>query len=224
MANKPMQAWSYSTLTSYETCPRRHYLTKVARTVTEPQTEAIVWGNTVHKALETRANTGAELPVVIKPYEQLVDSIRSAPGELVVERKFAIDKQFKPTEWKTSWARGIVDIGVINGNKASLFDWKTGKVKPDSDQMKLMALLTMATYDQITVVDTAFVYLKHNHIDKENFTRDQVPDLWNEFLPRVTRMEKAYEQDKWEPKPSGLCRSWCPCTGCEFNGVYRGPK
>ena len=44
--------WSYSALTSYETCPKRYQLTRVTKQVTEPQTEATRWGNEVHKALE----------------------------------------------------------------------------------------------------------------------------------------------------------------------------
>lgn len=37
--SKPV-AWSYSALTSFETCPHRHYETKIAKTIKEPPTLA----------------------------------------------------------------------------------------------------------------------------------------------------------------------------------------
>lgn len=222
MSKPNMPPWSHSTLTSFETCPKRHYLTKVTYEVVEPQTEATKWGNTVHKALEMRALNGDPLPLAINKYEPLVDKIVQSSGDLVVEHKMAIDKSFAPTEWKTSWARGIVDIGKIKSSTAALFDWKTGKRKVDSDQMKLMALLTMQTYENVDQVETGFVWLKENKIDRQKFTREQIPDILSEFLPRVARLEKAYEKNDWKPKPSGLCKAWCPCTGCSFNGKYKG--
>jgi hypothetical protein len=52
------------------------------------------------------------------------------------------------------------------------------------------------------------------------FTREQLPEIWNEFLPRLSRVAAAYEDDKWLPKPSGLCKNWCPVgqSLCEFCG------
>lgn len=220
MATTP--PWSHSTLTSFETCPRRYYQTKVTREIKEPQTEATIWGNTVHQALENRAKSGQPLPEAIKSYEPLVDKIIAREGRRLVEEKMAIDSNFAPADWGKSWARGIVDLGIVDTKKAYLFDWKTGKRKADSDQLKLMGLLAMHTYPWVEEVKTGFVWLKDNKIDQEVFTREQIPVLWMDFLPRVQRMENAYSKDRWEPKPSGLCKAWCPCTGCEFNGRRSG--
>ena len=60
------KAWSYSALTAFETCPRRFELTRVTRQVKEPQTEATIWGNEVHKALELFAKDGKPLPKNLK--------------------------------------------------------------------------------------------------------------------------------------------------------------
>ena len=213
-----MPPWSHSTLTSYETCPRRYYQTKVSREIKEPPTEATKWGNTVHQALENRARDGVPLPEVMQSYEPIVSKIISLDGRRLVEERMSVDKNFNVTEWATSWCRGIVDIGIIGLKSGFLFDWKTGKRKVDSDQLKLMALLAMHTYPYIDKVKTGFVWLKDNKLDSEVFTREQVPIIWREFLPRVKRLENAYDKNKWEPKPSGLCKGWCPCTSCEFNG------
>ena len=210
--------WSHSTLTSFETCPRRHHLTKVIRVIKEPPTEATIWGNFVHKALEERVKDGTPLPDSIKGYAPIADMMISKPGTKLVEHKFALDSNFQPTEWDGSWGRGIVDLGILQGDTAVMLDWKTGKRKTDSDQLKLMALMAMHTFPEVDTVLTGFVWLKDHKLDREMFTRKQIQDLWSDFLPRVNRLTRAFKEDKWPPKPSGLCKAWCPCTGCEFNG------
>ena len=212
-------AWSYSALTAFETCPRRYYLTRVSKEVKETQNEAATWGNAVHTALEKRAKGEAPLPDHLAVYEPIIMKIISRDGKRIVEEKMTVTKSFKPTTWfaKDAWCRGIVDIGVVGDKQATVLDWKTGSRKPDSDQLKLFAAMAFSHYPWIERVTTGFVWLKENKIDKDKFTREQIGDLWNAFLPRVNRLEYAYAESKWPAKPSGLCRGWCPCTGCEFH-------
>lgn len=218
-----LKAWSYSALTAFETCPRRYQVTRVTKEVVEKQTEATIWGNRVHKALELFAEKGTPLPEELKEYERYVKKIHSYEGKRVTEQKMAIDKNFRPTTWmaKNVWCRGIIDIGVVGSDKAYLLDWKTGKRKPDSDQLKLFAALAFVHYPWIDKVVTGFIWLKEGKFDKETFTREQITEIWGEFLPRIKRLEQAYTDDKWLAKPSGLCKNWCPVGKklCEFCGV-----
>ena len=216
-------AWSYSALTAYETCPRRFQLTRVTKQVVEAQTEATLWGNKVHKALELFAKGEKPMPPDLKKYERYVKKILSYEGKRVVEERVALDKNFRPTKWmaKDVWVRGIIDIGVVGSEKAYLLDWKTGKRRPDNNQLKLFAGLAFAIYPWINKVTTGFIWLKSAQFDKEVLTREQLPDIWNEFFPRLDRLAISYRDDKWTPKPSGLCKNWCPVGRqlCEFCGV-----
>jgi hypothetical protein len=121
-----MPPWSYTALTAHETCPRRYYLTRVAKQVIEPQTEATIWGNRVHNALEKRAKGEAPLPPELQQYEKYIEKILSREGKRIVEQRMTIDRNFRPTDWgsKTAWCRGIVDIGVVGSETAYLLDWK----------------------------------------------------------------------------------------------------
>lgn len=215
--------WSYSALTAFETCPRRFQLTRVTKQVVEKQTEATIWGNKVHKALELFAKGKEPLPPELKEYERYVNKILSYEGKRVVEERVALTKDFRQTKWmaKDVWVRGIIDIGVVGSDTAYLLDWKTGKHRPDNDQLKLFAALAFAMYPWINKVVTGFIWLKVSKFDKEMFTREQLPDIWNEFLPRLSRVAVAYDEDKWLPKPSGLCKNWCPVgrSLCEFCGT-----
>ena len=69
--------------------------------------------------------------------------------------------------------------------------------------------------------DEIFVWLKEppkSRYTVESYHRSDTLHIWGEFLPRIKRMREAYDTDEWPAKPSGLCRAWCPCTGCEHNG------
>lgn len=236
--SKPF-AWSYSALTSFENCPHRHYRCRVAKSVSDPMGVPAMLGIDGHKALEMRAKNGVEIPKFIEStsecgretgkmstdgWQELVDKIVAAPGKTVTETQVALTKNLQPTKWfgKDVWVRGIVDIGKILGKRMKMFDWKTGKRKEDMDQMKLFAGMCFAKWPEIEQVDTAYLWLPAKKADKESFTRDQVPEIWNDFLPRVKRMEIALVEDKWPKKPSGLCKNWCPVHDCEYNGKFKG--
>lgn len=212
--------WSHSVLNSFETCPRRHYLTKVVKTVTEPQTEALLWGNQVHKAFEDRLNGVSALPATLAGYEPILQKLLNRNGKRLVEARWAIDSSFRPIGFRdrNAWCRAVVDYGIVGTQSAVLVDWKTGSRKPDSDQLKLTAAMAFAQHPYLESVHTTFVWLKEKKLDKDVFTREQKGDLWNEFLPRVARLEHAHATNTWHPKPSGLCGKWCPVTKthCEF--------
>lgn len=218
---KPI-AHSYTSITSFETCPRRHYLLRVVKAVVEPPSEALTWGNTVHKALENRLRDKTRLPQGMASYEPYAAKLEAKPGELLVEEPIALDADLKRVDWwdKTAWLRGKLDVAVVNGQTAGIFDWKTGKRKPDNDQMQLFAALALTVYPEVEKVTTGFIWLQDGKFDKEVFTRDQKFGIWQNFLPRIERIESAHAQDKWPPKPSGLCRAWCPVGRklCEYCG------
>jgi len=214
--------WSYSSLTAFETCPRRFYLTRIAKVVQEPQTEATIHGNEVHKALELAIKGEKVLPEKYQQYAPIVDRARATPGKHLVEHKFALTASFKPTTFfaKDAWVRGVIDFAAVGTKSASALDWKTGRVKNDGDQMKLFAAAMVSSFPYLESVKTGYVWLAHGKLTSQEFRKDEVPVIWQEFVPRVRRMENAMETDKWLPNPSGLCRAYCPVgrSNCDFCG------
>lgn len=204
-----LKPWSFTSLTSFETCPKKYYHTRVAKDVTEPQGEAALWGDWVHKQFQASLETGVALPDKIKKWQGLVDKAAAKPGEQFVEYKMAVSPSFQPADWWTSWSRGIVDFAVVNGDTALLLDWKTGNRKPGSDQLFLFAGYAFAHFPEVQKVTTGFVWLKDNKLDKDTFTREHIPVIWADFTVRARRLELAYEEEKWPAKPSGLCKEWC---------------
>lgn len=217
-----MTAWSYSALTAFETCPRRYKLTRITREVVEPQTESTLHGNAVHRAME-RAIKGTEpMPAKYDAYRPLALRCAQATGEKLVEFKFAVTSSLKPTTYFGTdvWCRGVIDFAAVRDERAVMIDWKTGKPKPDTDQLKLFAAALFAHRPRLQTATTGFVWLAYDRVDTDTYTRGEATAIWQEFLPRVQRMRAAELEDNYPPVPSGLCKQHCPVRRhqCEFSG------
>jgi hypothetical protein len=214
-----MKAWSYSSLTDFEGCPRRYHMVRDLKVVPFKETEATLHGKEVHKALELRVKDKTPLPEKYKQYEAIAAKF-DKPG-VFTEQQIALNRSLQPTGWwdKDCWVRGVIDVGVTAKGVSVLADYKTGKVKPDSSQMELFAALKMQEDKSITEARTLFVWLAHGKTSKATYKKEGVPVIWEGFIQRVQRMELAYEKDKWLPKASPLC-GWCPLSKehCEFRG------
>lgn len=224
MTMEKQQAWSYSSLDAFETCPYRWKLTKLIKTVQDPPNAAGLWGNRVHKGLEDYIKTRTPLPEDVKQFQPMVDSViaRAKGKQLHAEQKICLDRNFSPVSWfdKKAWVRGITDFTIEGSERLFIGDWKTGKQIPNSSQLRLTAAMAFATKSWIQEVTTAFVWIKTGKVDKEVIEREEAPDIWQEFLPRVKRLQDAIDQDKFPKRPSGLCANYCPVgkANCEHCG------
>jgi len=219
--NKPKSfAWSYSKLKNYETCPKRHFHCDIQKDVVEEESEALMYGNAVHKALAERLSKGTPLGEPFKHLEPWAAKLLTNDGNLLVEQKYAIRSDFGPTEFfaKDAWYRGIGDVVKIVGPVALILDWKTGKVLEDSQQLALMAACVFAHYPDVQKVRSEFVWLKEDATTRADFAREDMPRVWNNLLPRVKSLESAYTSMSFPPKPGNLCRRWCPVKQCPHNG------
>jgi hypothetical protein len=211
---------SFSSLKMYENCPKRYYHQRVLKEVKDQGGEATIWGERVHKFLEDRLAKATELPQEVARYDPLCKSIikLAEGGELLVEQQLTLNEALETTSWfaKDAWMRSIVDVLVVQGAEAVMFDWKTGKRRPDFSQLELFALQVFKHYPDVKRVRTSFVWLKDLSMDHEQYTRDDEPELWSRLMNKVVRVEKSLASDNWPAKPSGLC-NWCPCKNfCEY--------
>jgi CRISPR/Cas system-associated exonuclease Cas4 (RecB family) len=213
--SKPF-AWSWSAIDSFETCPRRHFLTKIAKAYPEKQNAKMLAGQAFHRALELRVERHKTLP------EDLEHSAQG--GTIVAERKIGLTRDFRECEYfdRDVWLRVVVDCQVDKGNKALVIDWKTGKVKEGYDQLALTAAVKFAISPDLEEVQSAYFWFEAGHVSKEKFVRADVPGIWQNMLPRVQKLEDAIANSNFPPKQSGLCKEYCPCINCEFNGNYQG--
>lgn len=215
-----MVAWTFSQLEKYTNCPKQFYHLRVAKDFTDPPTEHTIWGEKVHSAMEWRVAEDKPLPPEMQQWEPIAAKLAALPGRKLAEYQFAVDDAFQPAPWDKAWSRGIVDLVTITDKWAGVFDYKTGKRKP-SDQNALYAGYVFAKYPDVQKIDTAFVWLKERKLDKQSFTRKDIPLIWGKFLPTVRKLTLSHANNQWPARPSGLCRAWCAVTSCPHNGKFK---
>lgn len=218
-------SWSYSALTAWETCPRRFKLTRITKEAHEVQTKETLWGNRVHKAFENKLKSRTPFTAETREFEHVAETIikGSAGAKLTAETKLAITANFQPTTYFAPdvWLRVVTDFQVERKDRLVVGDFKTGRKKPDSTQLALSAATLFAIKPYVHHITSCFLWLKDGTNTTERYTRDDAADIWQEFLPRVKRMEQAIKEDKMPPRPSGLCARYCPVGKklCEFCGT-----
>ena len=214
-----MRTQSFSSMNTYFTCPKQYKLTYVTPVIPYQETDATRWGTEVHLALEEYCRDDKPLGDNYKQFKPYGDKLKSLSGTKLYEHEMALDGRFNPTAFDDPAAvlRGIVDVLIVDGDKALVNDWKTGKVKPDSDQLKLFAGFVMAHYPDVQKVKTVYTWLAHKQTTTEVYSRNDLPDIWQHFLTKVNKIKSSYETDRWIPKTSGLCNGWCGAQShCEF--------
>ena len=213
-------AHSYSSHKMFENCPKNYYHQRIEKSVKDLGNAVTIYGERIHKSLELRLGEGAMLGREAERYEALCASIEkiAANGVLTVEEEMTLNQSLEPTGWwdADAWLRSKIDVLVRNGPDAIMFDWKTGKRRPDFDQLELFAVQVFKHYPEVQRLKATFVWLKEMKMDHETFTRLDMPAIWQRILGKITRIEGALEHDNWPAKPSGLC-NYCPCKSfCEY--------
>lgn len=212
---------SYSALKLYDNCPKNYFHQRVEKSVKDGGNAVTAYGERVHKALEDRLGKSEPLPQETRKYEALcarIETLVTGGAVLTVEEEMTLNQHLEPTGWwdNDAWLRSKLDVLVRRGPKAHVFDWKTGKRRPDFDQLELFALQVFKHYPEIERVKASFVWLQDMRTDSESYLRSDAPALLTKVLGKVGRIEGSLEHNNWPAKPSGLC-NWCPCKSfCEY--------
>jgi len=218
-----MAQHSYSKVKSFETCPRKFYETQVLKLYPREETEATLYGTQVHEQAELFIKDGRPLDEAFKFMQPIVDELNAMPGRKFPELEMAVKEDLSPCDFKDPayWCRGIADLVIVDDENltARVFDYKTGGNKyPDTDQLMLMSLLVFKHFPHVRLVTSGLLFVLKNTVTKHRVRRDQEHELWWRWRERIARLDAAHYHGVWNPKQSGLCRQYCECVGCEFNG------
>lgn len=179
-------------------------------------------GNQVHSALEKAVAGKLALEEKYSLYQPIVDKLRAAPGQKFLEYKFALTKTLQPCGyWDDGvWVRGVIDVGIVRNDLAIVLDYKTGKRKVDLDQLRLFTLAGLSLWPHVDRVKTGYIWLQSSSMDQETFPRESKVEIHQDFAARVHRMELSEKNADWPPRPSGLCKNYCPVgkSLCEHCG------
>lgn len=224
---------------TYQTCPKQYQAKYITKEVKFEPNQATERGSRWHKYLEDRMSDKVTLPHEVAHFEPVMARMERFKGELITEQSFAINANFEPCDWEYRYIGGNIDLGFIDhdNGKATLFDYKTGKVKHNDDfqfQLMVYALMVMKAYPHIKQVRVAYLFLDHCVISPrgsdgklgEIYTRKDLDVMQGEVFHRIDRIRVSTERNEWLPNPSPLCRPnkptvnggkpWCQVKSCPF--------
>ncbi len=215
-------AYSHSSLSTFETCPKQYEHIYIIKDVARGDTEATIWGKQVHKAVEDYAILGTPPTLEICDYAVgIVEECRKIGGDgrygQIVEWQFGMDDNFVHVGFDSpdAYIRGVIDFGCYAGDKAILIDWKTSKnIKPDFDQMSVFVLAMFQCEPGVERIKAAYAWLKHKQMTQRVYDRRNLEELKESVRERVERVDAMVQADNFPMKPSGLCRGWCAVKSC----------
>ena len=217
-------AWSFSRIKAFQQCPKQFYHEKVLKQYPFKESEATLYGTAFHEAAEEYIRDGGELDPRFDYAKDMLDVLDAKKGEKLCEIQMGLTRNLKPCGFydKDVWFRGIADLIILDreGKVAWVIDYKTGKSAryADKGQLELMALATFKHYPEVETVRAGLVFVVSNDLIKDRYTLEDEERLWRKWLSNHRDMEAAFEKDVWNPKPSGLCKAWCPVLECPHNG------
>tara|TARA_R100001460_G_scaffold53159_5_gene92176 strand:+ start:9 stop:671 length:663 start_codon:yes stop_codon:yes gene_type:complete len=216
------EKWSFSRLKSFEQCPKQFYHVKVAKEYEEPETEAMLYGSEFHKACEDYVRDRVSIPKKFAYIINTLDALIAKQGEKLCEYRMGVTKDLEPCSFfaENVWWRGIADLVILNGEEATVIDYKTGKSTryADKGQLELMALATFKHFPVVKKVKAGLLFVVCNELIRDSYTADQQPDLWKKWINKYGVLEAAFKNNVWNPNPSGLCRRHCVVLECPHNG------
>ena len=231
-----MVAWSFSRINKFRQCPLKSYwmdYAPKADKVKEPPSDIFEKGKIIHKEMEDSVKLSRPLTAELalpggkvmdmRYHQPLVDTLSSFPTVLV-EQQEAFTEDLAVTSWFASnvWCRVVWDIVAITGDgtRAICGDYKSGKPRPDSDQLDLFAASLMTRYPQIETVGSQYYFLEHRKYTNHVVHRKAVPHIWQKFGEEANQIDHAMTTGNWEARPGRHC-DWCPVpkSKCSFSKV-----
>jgi len=215
-----MPAWSYSSLKTFQQCPKKYYHLKVAKDVKDEGSEATTYGKELHKAAEDYIKDGTPIPPQFAFIQETVDALKNIPGEKHTEIELGVSNKngrLNPCGFydKDAWYRGIADLLIINGNEGYLVDYKSSKNAKYADlkQLDLLAAAVFTHFPEINSLKSALIFVVSNEfVNKEHSSMHKLA-YFEHVRFDLERLEKAMETGVWNAVSGPLC-GWCPVKTC----------
>jgi CRISPR/Cas system-associated exonuclease Cas4 (RecB family) len=214
--------WSFSSLKTFQQCPRKYYHVKIAKDVPFSDTEATLYGKAFHTAAEEYIRDGVELPAKFSFVKGTLDALKGIPGTKLCEVKLGLTADLKACDFDAPdvWWHGIADLVIINEETGVAYsiDYKTSKNAryADTAQLDLVAAGIFAKFPNIVRVKSALLFVVSNEFVRAIHKAELLTQYVEKSARDVARIEAAIKTGVWNPVESALCR-FCPVLDCEYN-------
>lgn len=214
--------WSFSSLKTFQQCPKKYYHTKVAKDIQESDTTATLYGKSAHTVAEEYIRDGVDIPPAFEYLRDTLDALAAIPGIKLCEEMLGLTKDLEPCAFDApeAWWRGIADLVVLDEDKelAWSVDYKTSKNARYADvkQLDLVATAIFKKYPKIKKVKSALLFVVSKEFVKATHHAEMTAKYMEAPSRDVARIEAALENGVWNPVSGPLCR-FCAVKQCEYN-------
>ena len=212
-----MTAWSYSSIKTFEQCPKKYYHLRVAKDVKDEPGEAADYGTAVHLAAEEYIRDGKPIPEKFAFIRPVVERLEALPGDKYAELKLGMRKDGSACGFfdKDVWWRGIADLLVIDGHRAWCIDYKTGKNAryADTKQLDLLAGAVFSHFPEVMKIKSSLAFVVSNELVAKTHKITERSVYLSVFDNELDQLEAAMDSGVFNPKSGPLC-GWCPVVDC----------
>lgn len=212
--------WSYSALSLYTKCPLRWRFEKVDKLPTV-RNEKADRGVQIHKEAEDYVSgLSPELPESLAKFKQHFAAARRCfvKGQTSLEQAWGYDRDWSPCDFKSEpiWLKVFCDMVVFlkKGKTIVVIDYKTGKRFGNEiahgEQLQLYIAAAAQRYPDVTDFIAELWYLDVDELISFSYTREDADDFVRYYTTRAKNMEKAIQNNKFEPIATIQNCKFCP--------------
>lgn len=218
-----IKAWSFSSLSVFETCPYQSKLQKLDKIPELPRTLppsgefANDRGTRIHQNLEDYVRGKAKLTRELNTFAAEIEAIKPyfKADQAELEGLWCFDVNWVPVheqDFQNIWLRVKLDAFILlNESHALVVDLKTGKrfnneVK-HAQQTQLYALAAFVRFPNLLKITTELWYADVDELATMTFTRTQGMKFLRSFNERGLTMTNTTD---FKPKPSQSACMFCP--------------
>lgn len=197
-------AWSFSSLQSFEQCPRKVAYKQVDK-IPEPSSAAAERGSEIHNLAEryVKGETADdEVPLPLQKFKMGFEALRRAyqDGKVTCEEEWAFTKDWSVTDWRANdcWHRAKLDVFLVEGDGSALIiDYKTGKKFGNElkhgEQGLTYAIGAFLRYPELDFIKIEFWYLDKGEKLIRQYTRQQALVFHPSLHQRAKAMTTAVD-------------------------------
>ena len=214
--------WSFSSLKTFQQCPRKYYHTKVVRDIVEPDTQATLYGKTAHTVAEEYIRDDVPIPPPFAYMQGILDVLKAIPGDKLCEVRLGLTRSLESCDFDAPnvWWHGIADLVVINPTQTMAYsvDYKTSKSARYADvkQLDLVACGLFAKFPTLQRVKSALLFTVSKEFVRADHYVEMLPKYMQKPTEDVARIDAAKENGVWNPVQGPLCK-FCAVKDCEYN-------
>ena len=216
MTTKFNDAWGFSKLDVYRTCPRKFKYQFIDK-LPQPSSPAMDRGSKIHEGLEMFLNGWGSIPEEAAKWREPLEALKAQPT-VKGEQALGFNKDWTLRDnWfgKDCWLRVKMDAYYFNDKELVAIDYKTGKYRvPSTDQIELYGAAGFALAPYVQTIRTEFWFIDTEETYSQTY---KASDVWNLRKKFDKAVEPLYAEEQWKPTPSRECR-WCP-----FSKTRGGP-